>query len=99
MDVDEGQVRDALQSGAASVVERPDLFARVQLSIADDRRRLSQHRTAALIAACIAGAFLVVALGFLDHREGRFLMDWWVLELLTDALLIGIAFWLGPLIK
>ncbi len=26
-------------------------------------------------------------------------MDWWVLELLADAVLIGIAFWLGPLIK
>jgi len=26
-------------------------------------------------------------------------MDWWVLELLTDGVLIGIAFWLGPLIK
>ena len=26
-------------------------------------------------------------------------MDWWVLELLTDAILIGIAFCLGPLIK
>ena len=26
-------------------------------------------------------------------------MDWWVLELLTDALLIGLALWLGPLIK
>ncbi len=26
-------------------------------------------------------------------------MDWWVLELITTAILIGIAFWLGPLIK
>ena len=26
-------------------------------------------------------------------------MDWWVLELLTDAILIGMALWLGPLIK
>ena len=26
-------------------------------------------------------------------------MDWWVLELLTDAVLIGLALWLGPLIK
>ncbi len=26
-------------------------------------------------------------------------MDWWVLELLTNALLVGVALWLGPLIK
>ena len=26
-------------------------------------------------------------------------MDWWVLELLADAILIGMALWLGPLIK
>ena len=26
-------------------------------------------------------------------------MDWWVLELLADAVLIGLALWLGPLIK
>ena len=26
-------------------------------------------------------------------------MDWWILELITTAVLIAIAFWLGPLIK
>ena len=26
-------------------------------------------------------------------------MDWWVLELLTNAILIGLALWLGPFIK
>ena len=26
-------------------------------------------------------------------------MDWWVLELLADVILIGMALWLGPLIK
>ena len=26
-------------------------------------------------------------------------MDWWVLELMTNALLVGVALWLGPLIK
>ncbi len=99
MDVDAGQVRDALRSGAASVVESPDLFERVWLSITDDRRLRVQRRAAVGIAACVAAAFAQVAFGFLDHQDGRFLMDWWILELLTDALLIGIAFWLGPLIK
>ena len=26
-------------------------------------------------------------------------MDWWVLEILVDVILIGMALWLGPLIK
>ena len=26
-------------------------------------------------------------------------MDWWILELLTNAILLGIALWLGPFIK
>ena len=26
-------------------------------------------------------------------------MDWWILELITMAVLVAIAFWLGPLIK
>lgn len=26
-------------------------------------------------------------------------MDWWVLELLANVLLVGVALWLGPLIK
>ena len=26
-------------------------------------------------------------------------MDWWVLELITLAVLLGLAFWLGPFIK
>jgi hypothetical protein len=99
VDVVEQQVRDAMQTGVAGLDESPDLFARVQLSIADDRLRRAQRRSAALIVSCITGAFALVTLGFLDHDEGRFLMDWWILELLTDALLIGIAFWLGPLIK
>ncbi|MCU1358005.1 MAG: hypothetical protein JWM89_3423 [Acidimicrobiales bacterium] len=92
-------MRDALRTGAATVAESPDLFARVRLSITDDRRLRAQHRAATAIALCIVGAFALIVFGFLDHQEGRFLMDWWILELLTDAVLIGIAFWLGPLIK
>ena len=26
-------------------------------------------------------------------------MDWWILEIITTAVLVGIACWLGPLIK
>jgi hypothetical protein len=30
---------------------------------------------------------------------GGLLLDWWILELFTDVLLIGLALWLGPFIK
>jgi uncharacterized protein YqgC (DUF456 family) len=33
------------------------------------------------------------------RRNGVLLMDWWILELATNAVLIGLAFWLGPFIK
>jgi hypothetical protein len=95
----EERLRDALVTEAAGVDESPDLFARVQLSIDDDRRIRAQHRAAAAVVACVVGAFASVVISVVDHREGRLLMDWWVLELLTNVLLAGIAFWLGPLIK
>jgi uncharacterized iron-regulated membrane protein len=34
-----------------------------------------------------------------DFREGELLMDWWILELISTAVLVGVALWLGPLIK
>jgi hypothetical protein len=93
----EERLRDALREGA--VAASPDLFARVELSIADDRRLRRQHVALVAILACIAGAVLAVLAGVIDHRQGEVLMDWWILEVLTTALLVVIACWLGPLIK
>ena len=95
----EERLRDALVTEAAGVDESPDLFARVQLSIEDDRRLRAQHRAAAAAGMCVLGALAAVVFSVIDRREGRLLMDWWVLELLTNVVLLGIAFWLGPLIK
>ena len=95
----ESRLRDALYAGAAAAEESPDLFARIQLSIEDDRRHRRQRRRAILIAACVLGAIAAIVFATTERQQGEFLMDWWVLELLTDAVLIGIAFWLGPLIK
>jgi preprotein translocase subunit SecY len=95
----ENRLRDALFAGVAATDESPDLFARIQLSIEDDRRRRRQIRRAVAIAACLFGALAAVVYATTERRQGELLMDWWVLELLTDAILIGIAFWLGPLIK
>jgi len=95
----ENRLRDALFAGVEAADESPDLFARIQLSIEDDRRRRRQVRHAVAIAACLFGALAAVVYATTERRQGELLMDWWVLELLTDAILIGIAFWLGPLIK
>jgi hypothetical protein len=99
MTILEQQLHDALASGAAALDESPDLFARVRLSIEDDRRLRTRRRRLAAIGACAAGAVGAVLVAVTDYREGELLMDWWVLELLANALLVGIALWLGPLIK
>ncbi len=95
----EDRLHDALLHGAAAVDESPDLFARVRLSIEDDRRIRRQRRRIAGIGTCIAGAVAALTVAFTDNRQGELLMDWWVLELFANALLVGIALWLGPLIK
>lgn len=92
-------VRDALAGGAAALDESDDLFARVRLSIDEDRRRrrLRQRRTG--IAACITGAVAAVAAATVERRQGELIMDWWILELLWFAFMVGLATWLGPFIK
>jgi hypothetical protein len=95
----EQRLASALRSGVDELDESTDLFARVELSIDDDRRLRSQHRSLAAITACFVGASASLAIAVTDFHEGELLMDWWILELATTAVLIGIAFWLGPLIK
>jgi hypothetical protein len=95
----EERLREALRRGVARLGESPDLFARVRLSIEDDRRIRAQHRAAAAVALCAVATIGSIVAAVTDHREGVLLMDWWVLELITVALLAVIAFWLGPLIK
>jgi hypothetical protein len=45
----------------------------------------------------IANAMLAVALS--DHDNGRFTMPWWVIELITNIVLVALAIGLGPFIK
>jgi hypothetical protein len=95
----ESRVRDALVAGATAARESPDLFARIQLSIEDDRRARRQRRRAIGIVACFVGALLAITYATTERRQGELLMDWWVLELLTNVVLIGLALWMGPFIK
>ena len=99
MNAVEERLRDALLAGAAALDESPDLFARVQLSIDDDRRLRRQRRRRLLVIASFAGAVMAIVFAVTDKREGTLVMDWWILELIATAILIGVALWLGPLIK
>lgn len=95
----EDRLRDALFGGTEQVEESPDLFVRVLLSIEDDRARRRQRRRAAAVGACLLGALASFLYAVIDVRQGELIMDWWILELLTTGLLVGIALWLGPFIK
>ena len=99
MSLIETRLRDALLQGAAAMHESEDLFARVQLSIDEDRRLRRQRRRRFAVLTCLAGALASIVFAVTDLEQGRLLMDWWVLELISTGLLAAIALWLGPLIK
>jgi hypothetical protein len=92
-------LRDALGSGASALDESEDLFARVRLSIEEDRRRRHQRRRRIGIAGSIVGAVAAVVVGTVERRQGELVMEWWILELLWFGFMIGLAVWLGPFIK
>lgn len=97
----------AFGDARTTITEHPDLFARVHHSLAESRaRRRFRLRLAALIGAfVIANTALAVSLSLIaggqttgpDNR--RFTMPWWVIELITDIVLVALAIGLGPFIK
>jgi hypothetical protein len=95
----EDLLRDALVQGAAALDESDDLFARVQLSIEDDRQRRRQRRRRVGAVACLLGALGAVVAATTERRHGEWLMDWWVLEAIWFAAMAGLAVWLGPFIR
>jgi MFS family permease len=95
----EERLAEAMHAGADQVEPSPDLFARIELSLEDARgRRRWRARVAGWIGAATAAVAALLA-AVTNYREGELIMDWWVLELLTTALLVGLAFTLGPFIK
>ena len=95
----EDRVRDALRTAGDHVEPNPDLFARVAHSVEADReRRRWRLRCAGRV---LVFTFLLAAGGASasDLRNGRIIMPWWVLELLTTVVLMAIAVVLGPFIK
>ena len=95
----EQRLHDALHAGADLVVPAPDLFARVQRSIDDDRHRRRQLQQRLLYLIVGIAALAVILFTTSTYEEGKLKMEWWVLELIATVLLVGLALWLGPFIK
>jgi MFS family permease len=95
----EHRLHEALVAGAANVDAAPDLFARVHGSIEDDRRRRRRRISALGVVVSLTGAVGSPIVGFSEQRDGRWLMKWWILEIIITVVLIGVALWLGPFIK
>jgi hypothetical protein len=95
----ETRLHDALFATAEHVAPAPDLFERVVQSVEADRARQSRILRGWAVASLLLAGLAALALALGEYREGRFMMDWWVLELITLAMLLGLAFWLGPFIK
>lgn len=93
------QLRAALDAGIEEVDDSDDLFARVQSSIADDRLLRGQRLARAGVLACIGAAITAIAVATIERREGDMIMDWWILELVWFAGMVGLAIWLGPFIR
>lgn len=95
----EQRLRDALFDEADALDESEDLFARVALSIEDDRRMRRQRRRRIAVVACLAGALAALVAGTTERTKGELVMDWWVLEMVWFAGMAFLALWLGPFIR
>lgn len=92
-------LRDALFDAAGDLDESEDLFARVRLSIDDDRILRRQRRRRVQVVTSLVAAVVSVVVATIDRQQGAWIMDWWILELLWFAGMVGLALWLGPFIR
>ena len=93
-------IEEALRPvGAGPPPPSRDLFGRVLESVADDRRRRRKARRIA--AAWTLGVVLAVTLTVIltPRKNGELQMPWWIVEVVTNLVLVAIAVWLGPFIK
>lgn len=95
----EQTLRTALLDEADGLDESEDLFARIALSIDDDRRLRRQRRRRITIIGCLVGAVAAVVGATTEMTRGELVMDWWILELIWFIGMVGLAVWLGPFIK
>lgn len=91
----EHRLRDAL-GRFDELDEAPDLLDRIEVAIdVDEQRRRTLRRAIAAISAGV-----VALIGTITWMlQGGTDMDWWILELITTAVLFALAFLLGPFIR
>ena len=77
----------------------PDLFDRVVESIAADRVRRRSVLRWSFAAGVIVTLAVTAVLTLTPRVNGTLAMPWWILEVATNLVLIGMAVWLGPFIK
>jgi hypothetical protein len=95
----ESRLFDAFAAARNNTQERPDLFARVQRSISEDQARRSWRKRIALRTVLVVIGFVSLAFALSTYENGRIIMSWWLIELLTTLILVSIAMFLGPFIK
>ena len=95
----ETRLHDALGDAGSHTHPSPDLFARVVGSIADDRARRRRVRTIVLLWAVGVALLGLLTVTLTPKDEEGMHMPWWILEIATNVVLVGIALWLGPFIK
>ena len=95
----EQRLIDAFADARVNVYENPDLFARVSRSLEDARARRRYRWKLASVLFGFAAANTLLALALSDFNQGRFTMQWWVIELITNIVLVALAIGLGPFIK
>jgi hypothetical protein len=95
----ERRLIEAFADARATVVEHPDLFERVERTLdeARARRRFRFELCSGVAAFVVANAALALAVSDID--DGRIVMPWWIVELITNIVLIALAVALGPFIK
>jgi len=95
----ETRLHDALGDAGSHTHPSPDLFARVVGSIAEDRARRRRVRTIAILWVAGVALLALLTVTLTPKDEEGMHMPWWILEIATNVVLIGIALWLGPFIK
>jgi hypothetical protein len=95
----EQRLIEAFADARETVDENPDLFARVTRTLEDARARRQFRLRIALEILAFVAATTALALALSDYDNGRFTMPWWVIELITNIVLVALAIFLGPFIK
>lgn len=95
----EEQLRREMREAAMQTAESPDLFARIEQSLVADRTRWAVRARVVVAIGGFISIIVAIVLITSDTKEGRLLVHWWILELITTGVLLAIALTLGPFIK